>query len=72
MKFKIEEKVFNTLDNLCIAFVVAKNIDNRENDKYVMDLLDNNLSKAQKELENIKIKECTGAKDIAFRNSLIS
>lgn len=56
MKFKIEEKVFNTLDNLCIAFVVAKNIDNRENDKYVMDLLDNNLSKAQKELENIKIK----------------
>ena len=67
MKFKIEEKVFNTLDNLCIAFVVAKNIDNKENNKYVMDLLDNNLSKAQKELENVKIKEYTEI--LCYRNA---
>lgn len=67
MKFKIEEKVFNTLDNLCIAFIVAKKIDNKENDKYVMDLLDNNLSKAQKELENVKIKEYSEI--LCYRNA---
>ena len=57
MKFIIENKVFESLNNLCIAFVIAKGINNTNKIYEISYMLKNIISNSQKEFENIKIKE---------------
>ncbi|WP_297276644.1 phenylalanine--tRNA ligase beta subunit-related protein [uncultured Brachyspira sp.] len=57
MKFIIENKVFETLNNLCVAVIVAKGIDNTKKNDEISAMLKESISNAEKEFENIKIKE---------------
>lgn len=57
MKFIIENKVFESLNNLCIAFVIEKGINNTNKIYEISSMLKNIISNSQKEFENIKVKE---------------
>ncbi len=57
MKFIIEDKVFETLDNLCVAVIIAKNINNTNKINDISILLKESISNAEKEFENTKVKE---------------
>ena len=57
MKFIIENKVFETLNELSVAVVVAKNIDNTKKIDDISSMLEENILNAEKDFDNIKVKE---------------
>ena len=57
MKFVIENKVFETLNDMCVAVIVAKGIDNSKKIDEISSMLKDSITNAEKEFENIKVKE---------------
>ena len=57
MKFVIENKVFDTLNDMCVAVIVAKGIDNSKKIDEISSMLKDSITNAEKEFENIKVKE---------------
>ncbi|WP_300369887.1 B3/4 domain-containing protein [Brachyspira sp.] len=57
MKFIIENKVFETLDTMCVVVIIAKGINNTNKINDISLMLKENISKAENDFENIKIKE---------------
>ena len=57
MKFIIENKVFEVLDNLCVAVSIAKGIDNTQKIDGISSMLKESISNAEKDFENVKVKE---------------
>ncbi|MEI0518831.1 B3/4 domain-containing protein [Brachyspira murdochii] len=57
MKFIIENKVFETLNELSVAVIVAKNIDNTKKIDDISSILEENILNAEKDFDNIKVKE---------------
>ncbi|MEI0490159.1 B3/4 domain-containing protein [Brachyspira pulli] len=57
MKFIIENKVFETLNDMCVAVIVAKGIDNSKKIDEISSMLKDSITNAEKEFENIKVKE---------------
>ena len=57
MKFVIEDKVFEALNDLCVAVIIAEGIDNTKRIDDIDLMLKESISNAEKEFENIKIKE---------------
>ena len=57
MKFIIENKVFEVLDNLCVAVIIAKGIDNTQKIDGISSMLKESISNAEKDFENVKVKE---------------
>ena len=62
MKFIIENKVFEILDNLCVALVIAEGINNTEKNDEISSIFKENILKAQSDFENIKVKEIKSIK----------
>lgn len=57
MKFVIENKVFETLNDMCVAVIVAKGIDNSKKIDEISSMLKDSITNAEKDFENIKVKE---------------
>lgn len=57
MKFVIENKVFETLNDMCVAVIVAKGIDNSKKIDEISSMLKDSITNTEKEFENIKVKE---------------
>lgn len=57
MKFIIENKVFETLNDMCVAVIIAKGIDNSKKIDEISSMLKDSIINAEKEFENIKVKE---------------
>ena len=57
MKFIIENKVFETLNNLCVAVIIARGINNTKKIDDISIMLKENIANVEKEFENIKVKE---------------
>ena len=57
MKFVIENKVFETLNDMCVAVIIAKEIDNSKKIDEISSMLKDSITNAEKEFENIKVKE---------------
>ena len=57
MKFIIENKVFETLNDMCVAVIVAKGIDNSKKIDEISSMLKDSITNAEKDFENIKVKE---------------
>ena len=57
MKFIIENKVFEVLDDLCVAVIIAKGIDNTQKIDGISSMLKESISNAEKDFENVKVKE---------------
>ncbi|CRF34495.1 tRNA synthetase subunit beta [Brachyspira suanatina] len=57
MKFIIEDRVFETLNNMCVAVIIAKGINNQNKINDISTMLKESISNAEKEFENIKVKE---------------
>ncbi|MEI0538618.1 B3/4 domain-containing protein [Brachyspira pulli] len=57
MKFVIENKVFDTLNDMCVAVIVAKGIDNSKKIDEISSMLKDSITNAEKDFENIKVKE---------------
>ena len=57
MKFIIENKVFETLNNLCVAVIIARGINNTKKIDDISIMLKENIANVEKEFENVKVKE---------------
>lgn len=57
MEFFIEDKVFESLPNVCIGVVVAKGINNRGKNEKIVKLLEESIEFARKKFEGANIKE---------------
>lgn len=57
MKFSVEDKVFETLDNVCFAVVVAHGLDNTTHNSKIQNLLKENILLCQTSLEGVNVKE---------------
>ena len=57
MKFIIENKVFETLNNLCVAVIIARGINNTKKIDDISMMLKENIENVEKEFENVKVKE---------------
>lgn len=57
MKFVIENKVFETLNDMCVAVIIAKEIDNSKKIDEISSMLKDSITNAEKDFENIKVKE---------------
>ena len=57
MKFIIENKVFETLNDMCVAVIIAKEIDNSKKIDEISSMLKDSITNAEKDFENIKVKE---------------
>ena len=57
MKFIIENKVFETLNNLCVAVIIARGINNTKKIDDISIMLKKNIANVEKEFENVKVKE---------------
>ena len=57
MKFIIENKVFETLNDMCVAVIIAKGIDNSKKIDEISSMLKDSITNAEKDFENIKVKE---------------
>lgn len=57
MKFIIDEKIFEKLDDLYVGIVVAKDIDNTKSYSEIEELLDDSIKTAETRFLNKKVKE---------------
>lgn len=57
MRFSVEDKVFETLDKVCFAVVVAHGIDNTTQNLKFQKLLEENMLLCQNSLEGVNVKE---------------
>ncbi|MEC0237704.1 phenylalanine--tRNA ligase beta subunit-related protein [Paenibacillus kribbensis] len=57
MKFLVEDKVFETLDTVCFAVVIAHGIDNTVKNLKIQKLLEENMLLCQSSLEGVNVKE---------------
>ncbi|EHS56238.1 B3/B4 domain-containing protein [Paenibacillus sp. Aloe-11] len=57
MKFLVEDKVFETLDTVCFAVVIAHGIDNTVQNLKIKKLLEENMLLCQSSLEGVNVKE---------------
>ena len=56
MKFSVSKDVFEKMDNLCFGVVVARGIDNEENQN-IAEIFNNNVLSAEAKFQDKKIKE---------------
>lgn len=57
MKFLVEDKVFETLDTVCFAVVIAHGIDNTVQNLKIQKLLEENILSCQSSLQGLNVKE---------------
>ena len=57
MVFKVENKVFDAMPNVCFGVVVAKGIDNTKQSPQISAMLEENATKCESELQGLKVKE---------------
>ncbi len=57
MKFVVSEQVFEKLENVCFGVVVAKGINNKEENVEINTLLDQSIKFIEEKFENQKLKE---------------
>lgn len=57
MKFSVEDKIFETLDTVCFAVVIAHGIDNSVQNLKIQKLLRENMLLCQSSLERVNVKE---------------
>ncbi|WP_179030550.1 B3/B4 domain-containing protein [Paenibacillus kribbensis] len=57
MKFLVEDKVFEILDTVCFAVVIAHGIDNTVQNLKIQKLLEENMLLCQSSLEGVNVKE---------------
>ena len=57
MIFSVEDKVFETLDTVCLAVVIAHGVDNTVHNLKIQKFLEENILLCQSSLKNINVKE---------------
>jgi DNA/RNA-binding domain of Phe-tRNA-synthetase-like protein len=57
MKFYVEEKIFDQLDNLCFGVVVAKGIDNTQKHPEIEKMLETSIAECELVYQGTKVKE---------------
>lgn len=69
MRFVVEDRVFDKLDDLCFGVVVARGIDNMKKLDGIKEMLDNSISAIMAEMGEAKIKE--HSKIIPYRHAFV-
>lgn len=69
MKFNVSKEVFEKMNNLCFGVVVAKGINNEENKK-IVEILENSIASAEIKFQDRKVKEIDEI--INYRDSFVS
>lgn len=57
MKFSVEDRVFETLDTVCFAVVIAHGVDNTAHNVKITKFLEENMLSCQSSLKDVKVKE---------------
>jgi len=57
MKFIIDKKVFEKLENYCAGVVVANGVDNTKENKDIAQMLKKQVQEAQNKLEDVNLRE---------------
>ena len=57
MQFKIEQKIFDAVPDMCVGVVVAKGIDNTKDCPAIAAMLDESIAMAQQKFADVKVKE---------------
>lgn len=58
MKFVVSEEVFEKLENVCFGIVIAKGINNKEENTAISKLLEQSIKLIEEKFENKSVKEC--------------
>ncbi len=69
MRFLVENKVFDQLENVCFGVVVARGIDNVTNKQEIKDMLGKSIKDISEQLSNENIKE--HPKIMPYRNAFL-
>ena len=57
MKFKVQADVFEVLPDACFGVVVARGINNRQEDGYIASLFESSIVNLRERVQNINLKE---------------
>ena len=57
MKFKVDKKFFDKVDNACFGVIIARGIDNTKDYPFIKELLNKEINNISKEYQDKKVKE---------------